>query len=300
MSILVIGSSNFDLTVYCDRLPGPGETVLGGRFASGIGGKGANQATAARRMGGDVTFFSAVGDDGHGRAIRDHFAAEGVTCLWADVPPGVATGAALILVDGRGQNSIAVAPGANASIGADAMGSIPFHDFSHVLISLEIPLEAATRAATLARTAGCCVLVNPAPACLLPEALLQQTDILLPNEQEVFLLMAQRSSSHEECAARLFAHGVGCLIVTLGEQGAKVLRQTGAHSVRGFPAQAVDTVGAGDCFCGVFTASLAATADLANSTRTANAAASLSVQRPGAIASYPDREEILNRVSSER
>lgn len=297
--ILVIGSSNFDLTVYCERLPGPGETVLGGQFASGIGGKGANQATAARRMGADVTFFSAVGADPYGQLIREHFAGEQVSCLWAEVPADTATGAALILVDRQGQNSIAVAPGANAAIRADFLESIVFTEFSHVLLSLEIPIEVVTRAAALAKKAGCRVLLNPAPAALLPEELLKSVDVLLPNEHEVFSLLSPSPATHEECAARLFGCGIECLIVTLGAEGAKILTPSGASIVPGFPARTVDTVGAGDCFCGALTASLATGSQLPDAVRIANGAASLSVQRSGAIVSFPHRGEVLSLLSEQ-
>lgn len=293
--ILVIGSSNFDLTVYCERLPGPGETVLGGRFSSGIGGKGANQATAASRMGGDVTFFSAVGHDSYGEAIREHFSSEKVHSIWADAPAGVATGVALILVDQRGQNSIAVAAGANACIASEALDGLHFPDFSHVLLSLEIPLEAVSRAATLAKRAGCCVLLNPAPATLLPEELLKNVDILLPNEHEIHLLDAQKADSHEECAARLFSYGVNSLVITLGAEGAKVIDQTGTRMVPGFPTEAVDTVGAGDCFCGSLTTFLAEGLEISDAVRLANKAASLSVQHAGAISSFPHRHEVLEK-----
>ena len=296
---LVIGSSNFDLTVYCERLPGPGETVLGGKFASGIGGKGANQATAARRMGAHAAFFSAVGGDPYGQLIREHFAREEVSCLWAGVPADTATGAALILVDRQGQNSIAVAPGANAAIRTDFLESIAFAEFSHVLLSLEIPLEVVTHAAVLAKKAGCRVLLNPAPAALLPEELLKNIDILLPNEHEVFSLLSPPTTTHEECAARLFAYGLECLIVTLGAEGAKILTPAGASIVPGFPASTIDTVGAGDCFCGALTASLATGSQLPEAVRIANGAASLSVQKSGAISSFPHREEVLSLLSQQ-
>lgn len=291
--ILIVGSSNFDLTVYCDRLPGPGETVLGGRFSSGIGGKGANQATAASRMGGEVTFFSAVGHDSHGQAIREHFVREKVHCIWADVPEGVATGAALILVDQLGQNSIAVAPGANACITPESLDSLSFSEFSHVLLSLEIPLETVSHAAALAKKAGCRVLLNPAPAASLPGELLKNVDVILPNEHEVYLLFAQKPDSHEHCASRLFAHGVTLLVVTLGAEGAKVIGQEDITTIPGFPADPVDTVGAGDCFCGSLTAFLAAGLETSDAVRFANKAASLSVQHAGAIASFPHRNEAL-------
>lgn len=287
--VLVIGSSNVDFTIYCERLPGAGETVLGGTFSSAIGGKGANQATAARRLGARTAFLSAVGPDDPGKNIRAHFVHEDVETHWAAVPDGISTGVAVILVDQRGQNSIAVAPGANHAMTLQDVEAVPFGPFSHVLISLEIPLAVAVAAAVRAKSAGCCVLLNPAPAALLPDELLGNCDILLPNEHEVQVLLPSGGApaAHEEVADRFFAKGGSALIVTLGSEGAKIVQPDGAAVIPGFPAKVLDTVGAGDCFCGALAAALASGAELAGAVRFANRAASLSVQKRGAIPSIP-------------
>lgn len=293
--VLVVGSSNFDLTLYCECLPGPGETILGGRTATAIGGKGANQATAARRAGVDTTFFSAVGDDANGALIRAYFADESVTTSWAPVAPGAATGLAMILVDRAGRNSIAVAPGANAAIEPSALDAIRFADFGHVLLSLEIPLPVVAEAARRARAAGCVVVLNPAPAAALPDDLLRQVDILVPNEHEVAALSPEKTI--DAGAARFFALGGRALVVTLGEAGVRIITREGSRDIPAQRVAAVDSVGAGDCFCGVLTAALAEGLDLPAAAARANQAAALSVQTAGAIPSFPRRDRILANTS---
>lgn len=298
--VLVIGSSNVDFTIYCERLPGAGETVLGGTFSSSIGGKGANQATAARRLGARTSFLSAVGADDQGQSIRAHLVQEDVETHWAGNPERIPTGVAMILVDQRGQNSIAVAPGANHSLTLPDVEAVSFGPFSHVLISLEIPLAVAVAAAVRARKAGCCVLLNPAPAVQLPDELLENADILLPNEHEVGVLLSSPGApaAHEEVADHFFAKGGSALIVTLGAKGAKVIQPERARVVPGFPAEVVDTVGAGDCFCGGLAAALASGGELAEAVRFANRAASLSVRKRGAIPSLPRLDDV-QRVGSD-
>jgi len=294
--VLVVGSSNRDFTIYCDRLPGPGETLLGGSFASEIGGKGANQAAAASRAGADVIFLSAVGGDSHGEQIRAFLSGERMETLWVTPGNGAPTGAAFILVDKRGNNSIVVAPGANAAMVPGDVVSAPFHDCSHVLISLEIPMPVVMETARMAREAGCAVILNPAPAAPLPDELLRCVNILVPNEHEVGILACKGSSSpiHGEAAQKFFDLGGEALIVTLGAVGAEVIRPSRAELVPGFNVHAKDTVGAGDCFCGVLTASLAAGRDLMEAVRFANWAASLSVQKCGAIPSFPSVDAIFS------
>ncbi|TSA34249.1 MAG: ribokinase [Verrucomicrobiaceae bacterium] len=292
--LLVVGSSNLDLTIYCDRLPGPGETLLGGEFSSGIGGKGANQAAAASRAGAEVTFLSAIGNDSSGEQIRAFFSKECIETLW--VTPGKATGTAIILVDKNGTNSIVVAPGANAAMVPDDVDSATFHGCSHVLLSLEIPMPVVMETAKKAREAGCVVILNPAPASALPDELLRCVNILVPNEHEVGVLACsdRSESAHEAAARRFFNLGGEALIITLGADGAKMMQPLQDELVPGFVVPAVDTVGAGDCFCGVLAASLAAGKYLTEAVRFANRAASLSVQERGAIPSFPSKETIFS------
>lgn len=292
--LLVVGSSNLDLTIYCDRLPGPGETLLGGNFSSGIGGKGANQAAAASRAGAEVIFLSAIGNDSSGDQIRAFFSKERIETLW--VTTGVATGTAIILVDKNGANSIVVAPGANAAMVPDDVDSVPFDRCSHVLLSLEIPMPVVMETAEKAREAGCVVILNPAPASALPDALLRCVNILVPNEHEVGVLACTDRSepAHESAAGRFFNLGGEALIITLGAAGAKMMQPSHDELVPGFLVPAVDTVGAGDCFCGVLAASLAAGKNLKEAVHFANKAASLSVQARGAIPSFPSQEAIFS------
>lgn len=294
--LLVVGSSNFDLTIYCDRLPGPGETLLGGDFVSEIGGKGANQAVAAGRAGAEVIFLSAVGGDASGDQIRSFFSREQIRTQWVDMEKGIPTGTAFILVDKAGSNSIVVAPGANAAVSPRDVAAAPFHDCSHVLISLEIPLPAVLETARKAREAGCVVILNPAPAAALPDELLRCVDILVPNEHEVASLAQGENSGmvHEAAARRFFDLGGEALIVTLGALGAKVIQPSHEEIVSGVKVRAVDTVGAGDCFCGALAASLAAGEALLEAVRFGNSAAALSVQKRGAIPSFPLREAVLS------
>lgn len=294
--VLVVGSSNLDLTIYCDRLPGPGETLLGGEFSSGIGGKGANQATAAARAGADVLFLSALGEDSQGEQIRAFFSNEkNMETQWIDPSEKVATGVAVILVDRQGNNSIVVAPGANAAISPAAVESVPFHSFSHVLVSLEIPMRVVVETARRAREAGCVVVLNPAPAAPLPDTLLRCVNILVPNEHEVEVLAPadDAATMHDRAARRFFDLGGEALIVTVGAAGAKVITCTDSETVAGCAVDAVDTVGAGDCFCGVLTASLAMGRSLIEAVGFANLAASLAVQKRGAIPSFPSAGAIF-------
>lgn len=215
-----------------------------------------------------------------------------MTTAWAPVASDAATGLAMILVDRAGRNSIAVAPGANAAIGPAALDAVCFADFSHVLLSLEIPLPVVAEAARRARAAGCVVVLNPAPAAVLPDELLRHTDILVPNEHEVAALSSEKTIAAG--AARFLALGGRALVVTLGEAGVRIITRDGSHDIPAQRVAAVDTVGAGDCFCGVLVAALAEGLDLPASAARANRAASLSVQTAGAIPSFPSRIQILD------
>lgn len=293
--VLVVGSSNFDLTIYCEHIPRIGETVIGGSFASSIGGKGANQATACARMGMRTDFLGAVGDDMHGELIQDHFRKEGIGTHWIKIPADTTTGVALILVDQKGQNSIAVAPGANAMLSEGDLSMVPFSNYSHVLVSLEVPLAFATQVARLARESDCFVVLNPAPAARLPRVLLEHSDILIPNEHEVTELLDTGTDEdpHIAVARAFFSAGGRALLVTLGEDGVRLIEQDRDQMIAGIRVKAIDTVGAGDCFCGAFVASLASGVPMDQAIEFANLAASVAVQRKGAIPSFPRREELF-------
>ena len=298
--IVVIGSVNVDLVVRVASLPRPGETVLGGRFASVHGGKGANQAVAAARAGGRVTFVARVGDDSMGRAAIDAFAAEGIDTDFISVTPDCPTGVALIVVDAAGENSIAVAGGANDRLAPDdidrARPAIEAADV--VLLQLEVPLETVVHAATIARAAGKRVILNPAPARPLPATLLSKVEILTPNETEAGALAprdhatAPTAADPESLARTLLGLGPRAVVVTLGAAGALVAAKGALTSVPAFPVEPRDTVAAGDVFNGCLAVRLAERIDLVAATRFAAGAAAISVTRDGAQASAPHRGEI--------
>ena len=298
--IVVVGSINVDLVVRVAILPRPGETVLGGRFASVPGGKGANQAVAAARAGGRTTFVARVGDDSMGHAAINAFRAEGIETDFITITPHGPTGVALILVDASGENSIAVAGGANDRLCTDdierARPAIEAADV--ILLQLEVPLEAVAHAVTIARAAGTRVILNPAPARPLPAAILARVDILTPNETEGESLASQgdapapSAADADALAGTLLGLGPRAVVVTRGAAGALVATAEDRTHVPAFPVEPRDTVAAGDVFNGCLAVMLAEGLDLVAATRFAAAAAAISVTREGAQTSAPRRGEI--------
>ena len=296
--VLVIGSSNTDLVVQTPHLPGPGETVIGGDLVEFAGGKGANQAVAAARAGGEVTFVAAVGADDFGDRALLNYQEEGIDtafiCRIEDAP----TGMALIVVDEQGENQIAVAPGANEHLtpaGIDAADAA-IRQAEIVLLQLEIPVDTVAAAIARARAYGRRIVLNPAPAKLLPAELLAQVDVLTPNRSEAAALAGVEvigNADVEQAALLLLEQGVRNVIVTMGADGAFVATTSFQSWIEGFSVQAVDTTGAGDVFNGALAVALADGADVREAVLFANAAAALSVTRPGAQAAAPRREEIL-------
>jgi len=295
--ILVVGSSNTDMIVRVPRIPRPGETVLGSGFSMAGGGKGANQAVAAARAGGRVTFIARVGDDVFGERALDGFAADGIDTRFVLRTPGAASGIALIDVDDRGENSISVASGANALLSAAdvgaAAGALAAADV--VLLQLESPIEAVEAAVRWAGENGVPVILNPAPARPLEDRLLARVTVLTPNETEAELLsgIAVRDEGGvRAAAARLRARGPRTVVVTLGERGVYALAPEFEGFLPAFRAEAVDTTAAGDVFNGALAVALAEERPLAGALRFAQAAAAISVTRPGAQPSAPTRAEI--------
>ncbi|HEY3417753.1 MAG TPA: ribokinase [Armatimonadota bacterium] len=291
--IIVIGSANTDMVVDVPTLPGPGETVLGGAFRLTPGGKGANQAVAAARAGGRVTFLTAVGDDGFGEESLQRFAAEGMETRYIRTKAGTPSGVALIMVDARGENLIAVAPGANGRLAPEDVDAEAFMGARMAILQLEIPLDTVLRAVTCARAAGCPVLLNPAPmpAAGLPDALLRQVSILTPNEHEL-LALAPGVPSVDVAAEQVLARGPEALVVTQGAKGAAVFTRDERFQVPALPVNAVDTVGAGDCFSACLGVALAEGRALREAVRFAVTAAGISATRVGAQAAMPRRGEI--------
>jgi ribokinase len=298
--IVVIGSANTDLVVRVASLPQPGETVLGGEFSKVGGGKGANQAVAAARAGGQVAFVAKVGDDDLGEAAITSYQAEGIDTQQVTRSPGTASGVALILIDAAGENAIAVASGANSSLSpADIDAAAPtIHAADIVLVQLEIPLDAVQRAVELAAAAGRRVILNPAPAQPLSDELLTRLAVLTPNESEATLLtgMAVHDiASAKDAATSLITRGVPAVIITLGSQGCVIATtKDTAHPIHlpGHQVTAVDTVAAGDVFNGALAVALAEGRPLTEAAHFAATAAAISVTRSGAQSSAPHRNEI--------
>jgi ribokinase len=301
--VLVVGSANVDLIVHSERLPRPGETVVGGEFNTAGGGKGANQAIAAHRLGADVAFVARVGQDGPGRFAIDAFRAEGLDLSWVSVDPDAATGVALILVDRNGQNMISVASGANLHLTVEEVerAASVFASALVVVTQLEIPLETTRAALRLARAHGRTTVLNPAPARPIPDDIVALADWLTPNELEATQLtgvVVHDAPSACEAAQILLRRGAGNVVVTLGAQGAVLVTPVESVVVQAFPVTAVDTTAAGDAF----TAGLAVSLGLGKSAREclifASAAGALATTRTGAQPSLPRREDVLALISA--
>jgi ribokinase len=286
LQIVVVGSTNTDLVVTVPHIPKPGETVLGGDLRQVAGGKGANQAVAAARLGASVTFVGRVGQDDYGRQTLVNLQTERIDTRHLQSTAGLASGIALISVQAEtGENSIVVAPGANSALSpADIVSAGPAIAAAQVLVvSLEIPLETVQAAISFAHNQGLKVVLNPAPARALPRELLAQVDVLTPNEEELELLGG---------CEKMLAAGVGAVITTLGSQGARLETRTDICLIPAPRVTAVDTVGAGDCFTGALAVELAHGIELSAAIKFAVAAASLKVTRPGTQTGMPTRAEV--------
>jgi len=286
------------MVVRVPTLPRPGETVLGGTFFTARGGKGANQAVAAARAGGSVAMIGCLGDDAFGDDTRAALTAEGIAVDAIRRVAGTPSGVALILVDERGENCIAVASGANALLGAEegARCAELLSADGVLLVQLETPPETVVAAAQAARRVGARVILNPAPARELPDELLALVSVLTPNESEAERLAGIPVNGErglEQAASALLARGVGAVVVTLGAAGAYVATAEHRETVPGRPVEARDTTGAGDVFNGALAVALAERMSLPDAVRFANAAAAISVTRDGAQPAAPRRTEIL-------
>lgn len=291
-NIVVVGSLNMDLVVNAPRHPQIGETILGGRFATFPGGKGANQAVAAARMGAHVRMIGCVGDDGFGAELCKVAAQDGIDTSHISVEKAEATGIALITVDVEGRNTIVVASGANLSLSPRHLhtAKAAFSDADVLVTQLESPLETVSEAIALAAQQGIRVVLNPAPAQPLGAEILSKVDYFIPNEREAMQIAG--TDTLEAAIEKLLALGVRNLIITLGEQGALLVSGGQRTHIPAYPVKAVDTVAAGDAFVGAFATGLAEGLGLEAAARLGNAAAALSVTRPGAQPSLPLRREV--------
>ena len=297
--ILIVGSSNTDMVIKTQNFPAPGETILGGRFLMNAGGKGANQAVAAARLGGMVTFVGKIGDDIFGKQAVQQLEDEGINVDFVAVDPENPSGVALITIDRKGENSIVVAPGSNGTLSSadfdKAMDMLNESEF--VLMQLEIPIPTVEHIARIASTKHKKVVLNPAPAAELSDELLKNLYIITPNETEAELLTGIKVTDEQSAlksATFLHEKGIEIVIITMGSAGAFLLANGNSEIISAPKVEAVDTTAAGDTFNGALVVALSEGYTIQESIAFANKAAAISVTRIGAQSSVPFRKEIIN------
>lgn len=295
--VCVVGSANMDLTFRTSRLPRPGETLAGRSFQTGFGGKGANQAVMAARLGAQVHLIARVGRDAFGEQTVRHLREQGIDIAHIERDAEQPTGVAAIAVDDTGQNCILLVAGANGRLSPqDVRAAAAVIESAGVLLAqLEVPSAATLEAFRIARAASVRTILNPAPAAPLPAELLALTDLCIPNETEAELLTGQRSANPAEAEAaarRLQERGPDTVLVTMGAQGVLLVEGQTVEHLAAVPVMALDASGAGDAFIGSLAVFLIEGLSLREAARQANAAAALSVTRPGTQASFPTRGEI--------
>ncbi|MGL5389007.1 MAG: ribokinase [Enterobacterales bacterium] len=295
--LVVLGSINADHILNIKQFPQPGETVIGQQYKVAFGGKGANQAVAAGRSGADIAFIACVGADDIGERIRQQLASDRIDTQPIEAIADNTTGVALIFVNAEGENVIGIDAGANAAVTPDYLNRYQqkIIDADALLMQLESPLETVIAAAKLAKQHQTQVILNPAPACELPDELLAMIDMITPNETEAQRLtgVAVNNDADAERAANiLHGKGIGCVIITLGSRGVWLSENGKGKLVPGFKVKAVDTIAAGDTFNGALVTALLEGKVMSDAVRFAHAAAAIAVTRPGAQPSVPWREEI--------
>ena len=281
--VVVLGSSNLDLVASVERLPSPGETVLGTNYAEHAGGKGLNQAVACRRAGADTAFITSLGTDPAGETLHRLMTSEGIAAYVTDYEGP--TGRALISVDEQGENSIVVIPGANAELSisvVDAHRDV-ISRAGVLLCQLEVPLDAVEAALAIAKVGGARTILNPAPSTRLNRSVLQLCDVIMPNQHEVALLGG---------ATSLLEAGVSIVVITLGARGIKIVTSEGELQIPPFAVRAIDTTGAGDAACGALATALAHGSDITSAARRASAAGALAATKKGAVPSLPTQHDI--------
>ena len=292
--ILVIGSMNADLVIRAPRFPQPGETISGEDLQIIPGGKGANQAIAAARQGALVTMMGRVGNDNFGLELIDNLKRNNVDTSHVQMDPRFATGTAIIVVDMNGQNSIILSPGGNSRVSPADLYNVSFPDHKLLLLQLEIPIETVFSAAQRAKENGLLVLLNPAPACSLPDELISLSDFILPNETELSLLTnhpVNDMASAGKAAGLLLERGAQNVIVTLGANGALIVSGKQVTHVNTYQVDVVDTTAAGDAFIGGFSSALLQNKSLEEAVRYGCACGALAATKFGAQPSLPTREE---------
>jgi ribokinase len=296
--IVVVGSANVDLITYTDEFPRPGETIFGREFSLGFGGKGANQAVAARLCGADTAMVARVGDDLFGPATIQNLAARGIDTSHVRITPGVSSGVAPIFVETSGQNRIWVVKGANDRLTpSDVDDAAPLLERAdYIVLQLEIPLETVFYTLRFARARGVRTILNPAPAQPLDLEAAGFADYLTPNETEAEALAGLPVNSLEEaraCAAALLDRGLRRVVITLGENGSLLATPEDMHHVAPFPVTPVDTTGAGDVFTGSLACFLAEGIPEREALARANHYAALSTLSPGTQKSFVTRERLV-------
>lgn len=297
---MVVGSLNIDIVISLARMPETGETVFGDSLERHAGGKGLNQAVAAARLGARVDMIGAVGSDGSGEWLREVLRQEGIGADGLATMPG-SSGTALIEVDGTGANRIVVVSGANALVTADQVTAAlaGLSDVAVVLTQGEVPAEAATAALVAGRAMGAVTILNPAPVTDLPDVAFDNCDYLIPNEPEAAQLTGLPTATSVDAthAARVLVdRGAGCVIVTRSNRGSVWASTTSTGSCGAFNVRAIDTVGAGDAFCGGLAAAIAEGSDLSHALRWASATGALATTVSGAVPSLPTREAVEELV----
>lgn len=297
MDIVVIGSLNMDMVVRTNRSPDAGETLIGQAFALSPGGKGANQAVAAARLGAEVSMIGRVGKDTFGSEMLEIIRNEGIHIEHISVSEHQATGVASIIIEEDGENRIIVVPGANIELTVEDIQALEavISQTKIIVLQLEMDLAMSEQAIAIAHRKGIPVILNPAPARVLKDEMLAQVSYLTPNETEAGILSGMTVDSAEtaEQAARiLLQKGVQNVIVTLGSKGALIVNAEGAKAVPGFPVKAVDTVAAGDSFNGALAQQLVLGKTLEEAVSFANAVGALAVGKEGAIPSLPQLSEV--------
>ena len=303
--VLIIGSSNMDLNIYSKRFPTPGETVTGGKYTQSFGGKGANQAVASIRSGSNTIFIGKVGNDTFGTQMLENLATEGINTSGVIIDPDVTSGVAMILIDSQGQNMISVAPGANEKLVQEDLKNAKeiIEGATVVIVQMEIQMEVIREIFDITYKKKAISILNPAPFKEIPLKVLKKIDIITPNENELYQLhrslgfKEQQKKHHEnipKVAKDLHSCGINTIIVTLGDKGCFVSDRKNGNQfhVSAIEVNAIDAVGAGDCFNGVLASRLCKGDNLERATRYANVAASIAVTRTGAQSSMPFGNEI--------
>lgn len=295
--LVVLGSINADHILNINQFPQPGETVIGKQYTVAFGGKGANQAVAAGRAGANISFIACVGDDDIGERVRQQLTSDNIDTSPVEAIADTTTGVALIFVNAEGENVIGIDAGANKAVTPDYLNRYQqkIIDASALLMQLESPLETVIAAARLAKQHQTQVILNPAPACELPDELLSLVDMITPNETEAERLTGIQVNNNEDAqraAKALHDKGIETVIITLGSKGVWLSQQGEGKQVSGFRVKAVDTIAAGDTFNGALVTALLEGEAMDKAVRFAHAAAAIAVTRPGAQPSVPWRNEI--------